>query len=287
MVRRIALLLAGIVSLLATPAAAQFGVPKKKQGGSFEELNEAAKKQQQDGGAGMNLDALAGMDPSAMQKMMEEAMADPALREQMEAMNANIGDAMEQLSKMSPEELQKQMMEGLQQLTSGDIMDSIIGKKDEVLETLAAQGLVPADKIEEYRANPEKFEEEMKDAFSQMQKVFEDPEMLSAATEMMKGMGDVMQNPEMAMKEMLGANKGLLEEFLGDDTKIEEARLELLKNPDQAGNPLLAELFKGEDIKEILYDSEKWKAAVKEGQEMLLGGGAAGGAGANARVGEL
>ena len=104
----------------------------------------------------MNLDALAGMDPAAMQKMMEEAMADPALRQQMESMNANVADAMEQLAKMSPEELQAQMMEGLQQLTSGNIMDSVMGKKDEVLETLAAQGLVPADKIEEYRSNPEK-----------------------------------------------------------------------------------------------------------------------------------
>jgi hypothetical protein len=35
-----------------------------------------------------------------------------------------------------------------------------------------------------------------------------------------------------------------------------------------------------------LYDSEKWKAAVKEGKGMLLNDGAAA-AGANARVGEL
>ena len=48
------------------------------------------------------------------------------------AMNANMAEAMEQLGNMSPEELQAQMMEGLQQLTSGDIMDSVLGKKDEL-----------------------------------------------------------------------------------------------------------------------------------------------------------
>ena len=117
-------------------------------------------KQQQDGaGAGAaaagglaGMPNLEGMDMESIQKMMEEAMKDPSLA----AMNANMAEAMEQLGKMTPEELQAQMMEGLQQLTSGDIMDSVLGKKDEVLETLAAQGLVPAEKIAEYRANPAK-----------------------------------------------------------------------------------------------------------------------------------
>ena len=113
-------------------------------------------KQQQDGagaaGGLAGMPNLEGMDMESIQKMMEEAMKDPSLA----AMNANMAEAMEQLGKMSPEELRAQMMEGLQQLTSGDIMDNVLGKKDEVLETLAAQGLVPADKIAEYRANPAK-----------------------------------------------------------------------------------------------------------------------------------
>ena len=105
-----------------------------------------------DGGALAGMPNLEGMDMESIQKMMEEAMNDPSFA----AMNANMAEAMEQLGNMSPEELQAQMMEGLQQLTSGDIMDSVLGKKDEVLETLAAQGLVPQEKIAEYRANPEK-----------------------------------------------------------------------------------------------------------------------------------
>ena len=63
----------------------------------------------------------------------------------------------------------------------------------------------------------------MKGAFSQMQKVFEDPEMLSAATNMMKGMGEMVQNPEAALKQLSSS----MEDILGDDTKIEEARLQL------------------------------------------------------------
>lgn len=147
------------------PAAAQFGIPNRKKGaGSFEEMNELAKNQAAGAGgaggggdpmAGLNLDALKGMDADALSKMMEQAMADPALKEQMNTMQAGMADAMEQLSSMSPEDLQKQMMEGLAQLTSGDIMDTVMGQKDEVLETLAAQGMVPKEKLEEYRNNPE------------------------------------------------------------------------------------------------------------------------------------
>ena len=115
------------------PASAQFGLNRKKKGGgSFEEMNEMA-KQHQDGGDGGGLAGmpnLEGMDMESIQKMMEEAMNDPSFA----AMNANMAEAMEQLGKMSPEELQAQMMEGLQQLTSGDIMDSVLGKKDEVLD---------------------------------------------------------------------------------------------------------------------------------------------------------
>lgn len=123
----------------------------------------------------------------------------------------------------------------------------------------------------------------MKGAFNQMQQVFSDPEMVSAATEMMKGMADVMQNPEEAMKGLAASMQGALD----DDDKIEEARLQILKDPNAAGNPMLAELFKNEEMKEILYDSAKWKAAVKEGQGMLLNDAVLGGDGGGARVGEL
>ena len=125
----------------------------------------------------------------------------------------------------------------------------------------------------------------MKDAFAQMQKVFQDPEMLSGAVDMMKNMQDVIKNPEKAMKELASAMQGTLD----DDTKIEEARLELIKDPSSAGNPMLAQLFENEEMKEILYDSEKWRKAVKEGQGMLLNDAVLGGAasGAGARVGEL
>lgn len=265
------------------PAVAQFGVPKKA-GSNFEQLQEQAQQEGAMGGLGnMNMDALANMDMDEMQKMIKQAMDDPQMMEAMGQMNTGVADAMDQLSKMDPEAIQKQMMEGLSMLTSGDIMDSVMGKKDEVLETLAAQGLVDEAKIEEYRNDPELFEREMKDAFGQMKDIFSNPETVQAATEMMKGMGDVMANPEKAMQQLAGSMEGLL----GDDDKIEEARLQLLASPDKAGNPLLAEMFQGDEMKEILKDPVKWREQVKKGQGMLMGeqGGAAAGQGAG--VGEL
>lgn len=264
------------------PAMAQFGVPKKA-GTNFEQLQEQAKDAMGGGLAGMNMDALANMDMDEMQKMIEQAMEDPQMMQAMNQMNAGAADAMEQLSKMDPEAIQKQMMEGLSMLTSGDIMESVMGKKDEVLETLAAQGLVDEAKIEEYKNDPDLFEREMKDAFGQMKDIFSNPETVKAATEMMKGMSDIMANPEKAMQQLASSMQGAL----GDDDKIEEARLQLLANPDKAGNPLLADMFKGDEMKEILTDPVKWREQVKKGQNMLLGGEGGAGAGQGAGVGEL
>ena len=64
------------------------------------------------------------------------------------------------------------MMEGLQQLTGDDIMASVMENKDEVLDSLAQQGLIPPEKIAEYKADPDKFEQEMAGAFEQMTEVF-------------------------------------------------------------------------------------------------------------------
>jgi len=248
------------------PAVAQFGVPKKP-GTNFEQLQEKAKEEMAGGLGGMNMDALANMDLEEMQKMMKEAMNDPQMMQAMNQMNAGVEEAMAQMAKMSPEELQKQMMDSLSMLTSGDIMETVMGQKDEVLETLAAQGLVDEAKIEEYKKDPELFEKEMKDAFGQMKDIFSDPNTVSAAMEMMKGMSDIMANPEKAMRELASSMK----DALGDDDKIEEARLQLLANPDKAGNPLLAEMFKGDEMKDILRDPVKWREHVTKGQEMLLG----------------
>jgi len=270
--------LIGAASLLASPVAAQFGVPKK--GSTFQEIQEQAKQEMQ-GMGDLDLDALANMDIGEMQKMIQNAMNDPAMMDAMGAMNQGVEDAMEQLAGMDANALQKQMMEGLEMLTGGDIMDSVMQQKDAVLETLAQQGLVDASKLEEYRNDPELFEKEMKDAFGQMKDIFSNPDTLEAATQMMQGMSQLLSDPEKAMKELADT----MSDALGDDDKIEEARLQLLSDPEKAGNPLLADMFKGEEMQDILHDPIKWREQVKKGQGMLLGGDDNGRQGAG--VGEL
>ena len=255
--------------------AAQFGVANKKKGSTFEELNELAKGQLGDNNL---MDELANLSEEDIQKMIQETMNDPELMRTMEQVNSGVSQVMEELNKMSPDELKQHMTEGLAQLTSPDMVETIMGNKDEVLKSLAEQGLVTAEKIAEYEADPAKFEEEMANAFAEMKKIFENPETLDAATKMMEGFTNILKNPEEAMKNMAQT----FSEELGDDDKIEEARLQLLADPDKAGNPALASMFQNEEMKEILNDPVKWREQVKKGQDMLLGGD-----GTGAGMGEL
>jgi len=62
----------------------------------------------------------------------------------------------------------------------------------------------------------------------------------------------------------------LFSKELGDDDKIEEARLKLLEDPENAGEAL-ASMFQNDEMKDILHDPIKWRESVKKGQGMLLG----------------
>ena len=246
---------------------AQFGLGnKRKKAASFEELNEQAKAMQDGkmGGAG-------GMpDLAAMQEMMG---GDPKLMEQMAGMGAQMQEAMEMLSKMSPEELEKQMADAMKMMTDGDMLKSMMAHSDDILQTLEQTGAVPAEELAKFKADPAYFEQKMQESFEQMQGIFNDPEILKAATETMGGISEIMKNP------------GLLDDVLksmidfDDDDKIEEARLKILQDPDGA-HPMLKEMFQSDEMQEILKDPVKWRESVKEGQGMLNQGAAAG-------VGEL
>jgi len=104
--------------------------------------------------------------------------------------------------------------------------------------------------------------------------MFNDPEALKTVSDIAKGITDVLKDPEKlvdAMKTMSKSNDIFKE--LADDDKIEEARLQLLDNPDLAGNPVLASLYESEEMKEILQDPVKWRETVRKGQGMLGAGG--------------
>lgn len=287
------LALLGLV--LPSPATAQFGVAggnrRAKGAASFEELNQmAAERMGDDGGAGgleslmgdlgdMDLGALMkDLDPNTLQELVMEGMKDPALQEMFGGMQG----AMDELLNMDQDQLKQQMEEAMNMLTSMDMQQNILGQQEEVLAMMEAQGTATPEEIAEFRADPAKFEAEMSKAFGQMKELFNDPEAMEQVVQMMKGFGAIMQDPAAAMSKL----GGVLQDAFSDDDKIEEARLQLLNDPDVAGNKAVSDMFGTKEMKDILNDPEKWKKSVKEGQRMLMGDGnpaAAGGVG----MGEL
>jgi DNA repair ATPase RecN len=188
--------------------------------------------------------------------------------------------AMEELMNMDSEQLKAQMQEAMQMLTSDDIQQNILAQKEEVLAMMEAQGTASPEEIAEYRADPKKFEQAMSEAFGQMKEIFNDPKNVETVTQMMQGVGAIMKDPAAAMSK-LGE---VLKDSLSNDDKIEEARLQLLSDPEIAGNKAINDMFGTEEMKEILNDPVKWRKSVKEGQKMMFGGdGKAGGIG----MGEL
>lgn len=258
--------LVGLSSLLAVPAAAQFGLGKKK-GGSFQEMNEQAK--QVDTGAGADAAGLAGLE-----SLLGDI--DPSQLEDLAGLGDYFNEVMDLMGNMSPEELEKQMKDAMKMLSGGDMMAGMLDMQDEIIKTLEESGQVSAEELAKYKADPEYFEQKMKESFGQMQDLFSDPETLKAATAGIQGMTELFQNPE-----KLGE---VFQTLMGDfdnDEKIEEVRQQLLANPD-LGIPGLSEAFDTPEMKEMLSDPQKWREGVKEGKAMFGAGGAAG-----AGVGEL
>lgn len=273
------LALVGLV--MPMPTAAQFGVgANRRKGGaaSFEELNKmaaermAAEEKAGDAGGLAGLDSMLGdidigelmkdLDPNTLQELVKEGMKDPAMKE----MFAGMEDAMVELMNMDQDQLKTQLEEAMNLLTSMDMQQNILSQKEEVLALMEAQGTATPEEIAEYRADPAKFEAEMTKAFGQMKEIFSDPKAMEQVVQMMKGFQEVMKDPQAAMSK-LGA---VLQDALSDDEKIEEARLQLLNDPDVAGNKALSDMFGTEEMKEILNDPVKWKKSVKEGQRMLI-----------------
>lgn len=263
-----------VTCLLVTPSLAQFGVAggRRKAGTTFEDLNEMAQQQQGGGAAATD-------DMAKMQEMIANAFNNPEMMEAMEKMGDQMGKAMEEMAKMDPEQLQKQMQDAMAMLTTGDMVNNIVDKKDEVLKNLEGSGMVSAEELAKYKTDPEYFEEQMRTAFDQMAGIFNDPDVLGSVTGAMQAMGDP------AMLEF----NNLLREGMTDDVKLEEARLQLLSNPKLSDNKLLSAIFEQEEFQEIVKDAEKWKGAFREGQDMMKKqfGAGLGGLKAGAGMGEL
>lgn len=252
---------------------------------SFQDLNEQAQQDQAKNDMGLGAlgdlgdEELAkmfeGVDMEQMQEMWKNALNDPETMKQMESMGDKFGEAMEELSKMTPEQLQAQMQEAMSMLTDDSMAESIVARKDEVLASLEQTGMVSPEELAKFKADPEYFELKMRESFGQMKEVFSDPNMIKGAMDMMAGAS------EGAMKDMAD----FFQENLDTDEKIEEARLEVLSNPELLNNPMMASVFQTDEFKSIVNDPKKWRESIKDGQKAFAQGGA--GAGQGARVGEL
>lgn len=224
---------------------------------------------------------MAGMggDLKAMQEMMANAMKDPETAKAINSMTENIQKAMGEMGNADPAALQAQMEEAMKLMASGDIMESVIDKKDEVLATLEQTGLVSADELAKYKADPNYFEEQMRGAFSQMKGLLDDPSLLSGAMEGMQGMQKAMEDPVMKdLQDLLMADKVT-------DLQIETLRLKFLQQPDLlTSNPMFAGM--ADEVKDEAVFQKGFMEARGAVKQMMEGAGAAmmgGGAG----VGEL
>lgn len=273
-----------VSSLLVTPCLAQFGVAgnKKRQAKSFQELQAEAGAAGDGGGGGTGLEGLMGQMGGDYEQMLEKMMSDPETMKQMQELGEQFGEAIGALGDMSPDAIQNELKGVFDMFSDDSVVDSIVDKKDEVLESLATTGLVPPEELARFKSDPEYFEQKIKESFGQMKGLFDDPEMLKAASETMKNFGQGMSD-----EGLQDLSSSILSE-LNSDEKIEEARLQLLQDPDLAGNPAMAELFQSEEMKELLSDPVKWRESIKEGRDVLtetFGGSA--GKSEGAGVGEL
>lgn len=263
------------------PTRAQWGLGKNRGGSTFEELQEIAKKQlgkdNKKPSSKYNkrpVIPLKDEDEDTAEdwtRFLQEALQDPATMQYMEQMNQNMGSVLEQLSNLSPQQIQEQITQGLQQITEPSVLENILEQKEVVLSTLVQQGLVTPEKAAEYKKHPELFETEIASAFDQMKQIFSDPDALSTAMQMMRGLGDVMNgDPTDVLKKLTKSVVESVSDVLDDDDTIEQARLQLLQDPASAGNPALASLLKDAEMQSILRDPVKWREQVKKGQQMLL-----------------
>jgi len=255
-------------SALAVPTVeAQFGVGKKKAGSSFQELNEQAKNAGGLGDLG-DLDAMMkqmGIDADEMAKFAEEFGASMP----------DMDEVMKMMADMSPEDLAKQMQDAMDLFSGDDMMANMLGNQDEILAMLEETGAVDAEELAKFKADPEYFEQKMKESMDQMKEMMADPELLANAAQGMKAAQDMYNNP--------GALNDMMADILKDlsDEDIEEVRQMFVGGQ---ADPMMKELLSSVDTKDldgILSDPLEWRKAVKEGLGLL------GGDEGNMMVGEL
>jgi len=224
----------------------QFGVGRKKKGGSsFQELNEEAKQIGDVGGVG------------DMDELMKKMMGDNEMMKDLGDLGPQMDEVMKMMADMSPEELAKQMENAMDMFAGDDMMSNMLGHSDEILKTLEDSGAVDAEELDKFKKDPEYFEQKMKESLDQMKELFADPEI---AKQGMEAAQNMYKNP--------GAVNEMMESMLKDlsDEDIESVRQMLLGNG--GGDPMIQQLLGSidtADLEDALKDPVTWRKTVKGG----------------------
>jgi hypothetical protein len=256
--------LAAFSAFAVSSVSGQAFTNKKNRGASFQELNEKAKAN--------------GVGDGGMEKLMKQ-MGISA--EDLGKMGADMDmsqmeDIMKMMAEMSPEDLAKQMQDAMEMFGGDDMMANMIGHQDEILKTLEQSGAVDAEELAKFKADPEYFEQKMKESIDQMKELFSDPDMMANAAEGMKAAQEMYKNPD-AINGMMA---DLMKELSDED--IEEVRQMFIGGG--GSDPMMKELLGAmdtADLQDALSDPVKWRELVKEGLGMFAE------AGGNKLAGEL
>lgn len=191
---------------------------------------------------------------------MQQLQDDPDYMKKLEESMAQFGGAMEQMMKMSPEEMAKQMEEAMKLFTDEDIVENVLNQKEEVLKSLESSGMVTEEELAKYKADPNYFEQKMRESFSQMGELFSNPDYVSKATEVMSGLGELLSDPD-----SMGDLASMLSSQFESDEDIEELRLQLLSEEFGESIPGFKDLFDTEDIQKVLKDPTEFREMIKNG----------------------
>lgn len=257
-------------AMLLSAVEGQFGIAGKRRnqaGTSFQELNEQAKKMADVGGTG-NIDEL-------MKNINMGDMGGDGMMKYLENLGPQFDEMMKMMADMPPEELTKSIQDAMSMLKGDELVSSMLGNSDEVLNMLENSGMVDQEEVEKFKKDPEYFEHKMKESMDQMQQLFSDPKMIENVKEGVEAAQNLYKNP--------GAVNEMMESMFKDlsDEDIESMRQIFLGNDDEV-NPMMQQLVGSmniNDLEDVLKDPIKWRKTVKEGlglrnQQENLGMGA-------------
>jgi hypothetical protein len=206
----------------------------------------------------------AGGTPDDWAAQLKAMMEDPSYLEQYGEMGNQMASAMEEMMKLTPAEMAKQMEEAMKLMTNTEVVEDVVNKRDEVLKSLESSGMVPPEELAKFKADPNYYEQKMRESFQKMGEIFADKDTLTKTAEMMKGLTELMSDPA-AMNKISEA----IQEHIHDDGKIEEMRQALLKG-EMEGLGALKQMFNSmPDMAELLTDPKKFRETVQNGMNVM------------------